>query len=94
MTAYLIGRIAVTDPQGYQDYARQTVALAEQYGGRFLVKGGPQTVLEGDAPKRHVIVEFPDRQAALDWYNSDDYRRILSLALSASERDIVIVEPG
>lgn len=92
MTAYLIGRITVTDPQGYQDYARQTVALAEQYGGRFLVKGGSQAVLEGDAPDRHVIIEFPDRQTALDWYRSAEYRRILPLALSASHRDIVIVD--
>jgi len=92
MSAYLIGRITVTDPETYQTYARQTVALAEAYGGRFLVKGGSQTVLEGETPDRHVIVEFPDRQTALDWYNSAAYRRILPLALSASDRDIVIVD--
>lgn len=92
MTAYLMARITVTDPHAYQDYARQTVALAERYGGRFLVKGGPQTVLEGEAPERHVIIEFPDRQTALAWYNSADYRNILPLALSASQRDIVIVD--
>lgn len=92
MTAYLIARITVTDPQEYQAYASQTVALAEQFGGRFLVKGGAQTVLEGDAPERHVIIEFPDRQTALDWYGSDAYRRILPLALSASRRDIVLVD--
>lgn len=92
MTAYLIGRITVTDPQAYQEYARQTVALAERYGGRFLVKGGSPTVLEGDAPDRHVIIEFPDRQTALDWYNSAKYREILPLAQGASRRDIVIVD--
>lgn len=39
MTAYLVGRITVTDPQDYQEYARQSAALAEQYGGRFLANG-------------------------------------------------------
>ncbi|MGI3210221.1 DUF1330 domain-containing protein [Roseovarius tibetensis] len=92
MSAYLIGRITVTDPEVYQAYARQTVALAEEFGGRFLVKGGPQTVIEGNAPERHVIIEFPDRQTAIDWYKSDAYRRILPLAQSASERDVVIVD--
>jgi uncharacterized protein (DUF1330 family) len=92
MSAYFIGRITVTDPEGYQTYARQTVALAEAFGGRFLVKGGAQTLLEGDAPERHVIIEFPDRKTALDWYNSDEYRCILPQALSASHRDIVIVD--
>jgi len=91
MSVYFIGRIRVTDPEGYQSYASQTVALAEAFGGLFLVKGGTQTILEGDAPERHVIIEFPDRKAALDWYNSDAYRGILPQALSASHRDIVIV---
>jgi len=80
MSAYIIGRITITDPQ------------AERFGGRFLVKGGAQTVIEGNCPDRHVIIEFPDRQSALDWYNSAEYRRILPLALSASSRDLVIVD--
>lgn len=92
MTAYLIARINVTDPEEYQAYASQTVALAEKFGGRFLVKGGGQTQLEGNSPDRHVIIEFPDRDTALDWYNSDAYRRILPIALNSSERDIVVVD--
>ena len=92
MTAYVIARINVTDPEDYRAYANQTVALAEQWGGRFLVKGGAQTQIEGNSPDRHVIIAFPDRQAALDWYNSDAYQRILPIAVSSSERDIVIVD--
>ncbi|MDZ7710440.1 MAG: DUF1330 domain-containing protein [Roseovarius sp.] len=92
MSAYIIGRINITDPQDYAAYAEQTEALAEKYGGRFLVKGGAQTVIEGNCPDRHVIIAFPDRQTALDWYNSDEYRRILPLALSSSSRDLVIVD--
>ena len=92
MTAYVIARINVNDPEDYQTYASQTVALAEKVGGRFLVKGGTQTQLEGNSPDRHVIIEFPDHQTALDWYNSDAYRRILPIALSSSERDIVVVD--
>jgi len=92
MPAYIIARINVTDPEDYGAYASQTVALAERYGGRFLVKGGAQTQLEGNSPDRHVVIEFPDRRTALEWYNSDDYRRILPIALSSSERDIVVVD--
>jgi uncharacterized protein (DUF1330 family) len=81
MSAYIIGRITINDTQDYQAYAAQTVALAEKFGGRFLVKGGAQ-----------VIIAFPDRDAALAFYNSDAYRRILPLALSSSNRDLVIVD--
>ncbi|MBY6005506.1 DUF1330 domain-containing protein [Salipiger bermudensis] len=92
MPAYLIARIDVTDPEEYAIYAGQTVALAEKFGGRFLVKGGPQEVVEGAAPSRHVIVEFPSRAAAERWFNSPEYQRILPIALRASKRDVVIVE--
>ncbi|KZY46790.1 hypothetical protein A3731_08540 [Roseovarius sp. HI0049] len=92
MSAYIIARITVTDPEDYKAYASQTVALAEKFGGRFLVKGGAPEVLEGHAPDRHVVIEFPDRQTAHDWYNSDAYQRIRPIALSSSERDIVVVD--
>ena len=59
---------------------------------RFLVKGGAQTQVEGNSPERHVIIAFPDRQTAIDWYNSEAYQRILPIALSSSSRDIVIVD--
>ena len=92
MPAYVIARIEVTDPEEYARYARQTVALAEAFGGRFLVKGGPQLVMEGDAPSRHVVMEFPSRIAAERWFNSPEYQRILPIAMRASTRSVVIVE--
>lgn len=92
MPAYMIARIEVTDPEDYASYASQTVALAERYGGRFLVKGGAMTQLEGTGPDRHVVVEFPDRATAEAWYASAEYQAILPIALRASRRDLVIVE--
>jgi uncharacterized protein (DUF1330 family) len=92
MPAYMIARIEVTDPEHYAVYAGQTVALAERFGGRFLVKGGPMTQLEGEGPSRHVVVEFPDRAAAEAWYASEEYQAILPIATGASRRDLVIVD--
>ena len=92
MAAYIIGRIDVTDLNRYMEYASQTVALAESYGGKFLVKGGTMTQVEGAGPERHVVIEFPDRAMAEKWYNSDDYKKILGIALESANRDIVIVD--
>ena len=92
MAAYIIARITVTDPEDYQAYASQTVALAEKAGGRFLVKGGAQSFVEGEGPERHVLIEFPSRDMALAWYNSPEYQEILPIALRSSQRDIVVVE--
>jgi len=92
MSAYIIARIEVTDPEAYGRYAAQTVALAERFGGRFLVKGGAMVQLEGDGPDRHVVIAFPDRESAERFYKSDEYQAILPIARGAARRDLVIVE--
>lgn len=92
MAAYLIARIEVTDPVAYADYAGRTAELAERWGGRFLVKGGAAVQLEGPGPARHVVVAFPDREAALGFYGSAEYRAILPVALRSSRREVVVVE--
>ena len=92
MSAYVIARIEVTDPERYAIYAAQTVDLAQQFGGEFLVKAGPLVQLEGSGPERHVVIRFPDRAAAQRFYDSPEYGKILPIALSASRRDLVIVE--
>ena len=92
MTAYIIASIDVTDPADYMTYASQTVALAEKWGGRFLVKGGGQTVLEGPVPARHVLIEFPDRATAEAWHASKEYQAILPIALRASNRTVLVVD--
>ena len=92
MPAYLIARITVTDPAAYVAYSSKTAALAAEFGGRFLVKGGPATWVEGSGPDRHVVVEFPDRAAAEAWYASPQYQAILPIAQAASQRELVIVD--
>lgn len=92
MAVYFIVRIEVTDPENYVKYASKTLELVQAAGGDILVKGGAQEVLEGNAPDRHVIVQFPTKEAAMAWYNSPGYQEILPIALRSSNRDFVLVE--
>ena len=92
MVAYVIARIEVTDLEEYMKYASQTVACAEKFGGKFLVKGGAMEQLEGTGPDRHVVIEFENKDAARTFYNSDEYSKLLPIALRASNRDMVLVE--
>ena len=51
-----------------------------QYGGKFLERGGPVHVLEGEWPQcRRVIIEFASRERALEWYNSPEYEKPLAM---------------
>ena len=92
MVAYVIARIDVTDLEAYKEYASQTVAIAESFGGRFLVKAGAYEQIEGSGPERHVVIEMPDMETARKFYNSDAYQTILPIALNNSTRDLVFVE--
>jgi uncharacterized protein (DUF1330 family) len=40
MAAYVIVQVDVKDPIRYDDYKSMVPASLEQYGGRFLVRGG------------------------------------------------------
>ena len=73
-------------------YASQTVASAEKFGGKFLVKGGPMEQLEGTGPDRHVVIEFASMEQAKAFYTSEEYAKILPIALQNSKRDAVLVE--
>ena len=92
MAAYIIARIKVTNLAAYGEYAAKTPALAESFGGKFLVKAGAYEQIEGSGPDRHVVIEMPDMATAKAFYNSAEYQKILPVALANSERDLVIVE--
>jgi len=69
------------------------LATIEKYGGRFLVRGGAHTTLEGKwRPGRVVIIEFPDMAAAKGWHGSKDYAPLLKLRQTASEGSLIAVE--
>ncbi|QLY32662.1 DUF1330 domain-containing protein [Nocardia huaxiensis] len=74
------------------EYLERIDATFTPFGGRFLVHGPGQTVMEGPADSNFVVVEFPTRQAAQDWYNSPAYQAILPLRTANSTGSAVIAE--
>jgi len=90
--AYWIGHVTVTDPEAYQAYRQANAAAFARYGGRFLVRGGVQQVVEGNLRPRTVVIEFPDLAAARACYDSPEYRAALALRLPVSLADLMIVE--
>jgi uncharacterized protein (DUF1330 family) len=71
MAAYVIGDIEVTDPAAFLEYRNRLGATLEQYGGRFVIRGGRVNSMEGDwQPHRLLMLEFPSFEQAERWYNS------------------------
>lgn len=93
MAAYVIFQVEVTDDAQYARYRAASGAAIAAAGGRFVARGGETTLLEGDAvPGRTVILEFPDRQAALDWYRGADYVAARALREGAATGTMYIVD--
>lgn len=91
--AYLLVQSDVTNAEQYAAYAKLTPAIIEQFGGRFIARGGRSLTLEGRAaPSRVVVLEFPTLEAAQAFYNSTEYVAARKIRSGAATMQIVAVE--
>ncbi len=90
---YWIAHVHVTDPDEYQKYVTGAREAFEAHGATFLARGGENIELEGAMGReRHVVIEFPSYQAALDCYNSDGYQAARAFRAEAGVATIVVIE--
>jgi uncharacterized protein (DUF1330 family) len=94
MPAYVIADIHQRgSAEEVTEYRSGVPASLEPYGGRFVVRGGKTEIVEGTwEPERMVVIEFPDVQAARDWYASPAYQEILPLRTRNCETGMILVE--
>ena len=93
MPAYIVVEVEVEDPVRYEDYKKMVPPSLNEYGGRFLVRGGKVENLEGDwSPKRLVIVEFPSVEQAKAWWSSPEYSEAKALRQATAKSQLVVVE--
>ena len=93
MPAYVLVDAKVTDPAQYEEYRKVAPAAIARYGGRYLVRGGATTVLEGEwQPNRIVVLEFPDGDAARRFYDSPEYRAARALRAGAAAMNVIVVD--
>src|ERR1700737_290322 len=94
MAAYVISEIAqILEPALFEEYRSLAQATIEQYGGRYVVRGGAIEAVEGRSlPKRIVIVEFPMMERAHEWYYSPEYAQALAIRQKAMNRRLILVE--
>jgi len=74
MPVYLVTNVEVLDPEKYKPYTRAGHDAVIEQGGKFLAEGATPVPVEGSwLPKRMAIVQFPDADAAMRFYNSPAY---------------------
>ncbi|MCW4351750.1 DUF1330 domain-containing protein [Hoyosella sp. YIM 151337] len=73
-------------------YLERIDATLKPFGGKFIVHGGSLSPLEGEWNGDVIIIEFPDKKSAQEWYASPDYQSILPLRTANSQGVTAVVE--
>ena len=83
----------ITDAERFKDYVARTPALLEKYGAKFLARGGDVVTLEGDAENRRIVlIEYPSKEKALEFYNSAEYEELLIIMKESGTREFILVD--
>ena len=93
MAAFLIVEVHIEDPDLYEEYKKAVSPTIAQYGGRYVVRGGPTEMLEGDRePGRIIVLEFESRERAKEWHTSEEYRGPKEIRRRAATARMIVVE--
>lgn len=94
MVAYVVGQLEILDRAAYQPYMDGFGPCFERHGGELLATSLQKTeLLEGQwATARTVIMRFPDRQAARDWFDDPEYQELARIRRANARTNLVIVD--
>ncbi len=96
MPVYVIIDISVRTQAAKADYAQyveKVRPIVEKYGGRYLARGGKITPVVGDwNPERVILIKFPSSDHVKQWWNSPEYKAIMSLRENSTTARAIIVE--
>ncbi|SRR5258706_1550864 len=95
MSYYTVAEFDLTDRSWVAAYVKDVTPMLERYGGRYLARTSNFERIEGDRalPQMMLLLEWPSREAALRFYQSDEYQPYLQARLGGSHGQFYLV-PG
>jgi uncharacterized protein (DUF1330 family) len=75
-------------------YGAAAARLVAQYGGKYVLRAPGAALLEGQFGEAAsvVISEWPNKDAALAFWNSAEYAEVKQLRAGAAEVQVLLVE--
>jgi uncharacterized protein (DUF1330 family) len=94
MVAYWVARVKINDPVEYKKYTDRVPEIIAKFGGKVLARGGRYETREGPEKfERHVVIEFPSLERAVECHRSAEYQEARAFRLDGvGENELVIVE--
>jgi uncharacterized protein (DUF1330 family) len=80
-------------PEWIAEYTQNVTPIVEHFGGVYLTRTSKLEILEGDRNIPHfcVVVEFPDKQSAIDFYNCEEYQSFKELRQAGARCTFTLV---
>ena len=89
---YLLGQITINDKDQYKKYDSKIGDIIEDFGGKYLMKGGFRVVQEGNPSwQRDVLVEFKDVETAQRFFSSKKFKDISKFRKAGSNGFLILV---
>ena len=89
---YVVAEVDITDPATFKQYADKAPGTIAQYGGHYVIRNGKNTSIEGDAPKRFVVIQFESVEKAQAWEDSPEYTAIKPIRHKSAKSRVFIIE--
>ena len=90
--AYVIAEVDVVDPATFQKYSEKVPGTLAPFNSHYLVRGGKTQAIEGEAPKRIVVIAFDSMEKAQAWEDSAAYEAIKPIRHSSANSRVFIAE--
>jgi uncharacterized protein (DUF1330 family) len=93
MKYYCIAELEITDQGWIPDYVENVTQLIEERGGRYLARTTNIEKLEGERTAPHIllILEWPSKEAAIAFYESEEYKPYLRSRTEGARSELLLV---
>lgn len=93
MSVFAVVELTVTDPSWMEEYSENVTPMLLQCGGRYVTATDSIDLIEGtDKPQLMGVVEFPSREKAIEFYNSDEYAPYRKARLNGAKCRYLLID--
>jgi uncharacterized protein (DUF1330 family) len=92
LPGYVVAEVDVKDPAMFKKYGDQVPGTLAPFNGHYIIRGGNPQAVEGEAPKRFVVIAFDSVEKAHAWEDSPAYGAIKPIRHSSATSRVFIAE--
>jgi uncharacterized protein (DUF1330 family) len=92
MEHLMIVETDISDPSWVREYLSEVTPLVLSHGGSYITRSSATELLEGDhKPQYTLVAKFPTKEAALNFYSSEEYAPFKAARQSGSKSKFLLV---